>query len=73
MCGLEDSGGECAGTTKTKEELFAESRTRPDNIEGLCDWLMKHSNEFGFWTDILAVADPAFGGHSCPTHHSSTA
>lgn len=70
---LKKIAGKCAGTTKTKEELLAESRTRPDDIEGLCGWLMVNSNEFGFWTDILAVADPAFGGHSCPTHHSSTA
>ncbi|CAL8471655.1 g11197 [Coccomyxa elongata] len=59
------------GTTATKAELESASRVRPDDIEGLCGWLMAHSNEFGFWTDILAVADPLLGGHNCPVHRGA--
>lgn len=46
---------------------------RPDDIEGLCGWFLEHSNEYGMWTDILAVADPLLGGHSCSMHHSTNA
>ena len=63
----------CAGTAKTKAELLHSSLMRPDDIEGLCGWLMEHSNEYGLWTDILAVADPLLGGHSCSNHHSTNA